>query len=344
MNLYRLLRPALFALDAEHSHELAIAALSRGGALAGVVFGQRLPPDPFELAGLRLPNRVGLAAGLDKSAECVDALAALGFGFIETGTVTPRPQPGNPRPRLFRLPRHRALINRMGFNNKGVDHAVRMLARRRCTVPVGLNIGKNADTPLERAGDDYELCLRRAWEVADWFTVNLSSPNTAGLRSLQEAGEMSRLLDRLCAVRAELAAASGLHRPILVKVAPDLDEQQIEAIAGVLRGSGVDGLIATNTTVTRPGLEDDPLAQQAGGLSGAPLRPLAESVLRRFRASLGPDYPIIGVGGIDGPQAAVERRKAGADLVQVYTGLIYEGPALVTAIGRAMLPADAVVR
>lgn len=344
MSLYRLAQPALFCLDAERAHELTIETMKRAPRLFGRMFAAEVPADPVELFGLRFPNRIGLAAGLDKNADCVDALGALGFGFIEVGTLTPRPQPGNPRPRMFRLPAHGALINRLGFNNKGIDHAVRRLRERRFRGIVGVNIGKNADTPIERALDDYRIGLEKAWPVADYITVNISSPNTADLRQLQHGDELSALLAALHQSRVRLSDAHGQRRPLLLKVAPDLDEAQIDALSAALIEHGVDGLIATNTTITRPGLDDEPLAGEAGGLSGAPLREASERVLTRFRSRLGPSFPIIGVGGIDSGEAARARRNAGADLLQVYTGFIYRGPSLLADAGRTMLPCSMPIR
>ncbi len=344
MSLYRLALPALFCLDAERAHELSIEAMKRAPGLFGRLFGAEVPADPVELLGLRFPNRIGLAAGLDKNADCVDAFGALGFGFIEVGTLTPRPQPGNPRPRMFRLPEHRALINRLGFNNKGIDYAVARLQQRRWQGIVGVNIGKNADTPIEDALDDYLICLRKAYAVADYITINISSPNTRDLRSLQHGDELQRLLDAVCKERDRLHLAHGLRRPLLVKVAPDLEPSQIAPMARSIEASAIDGLIATNTTIGRPGLKATRLASEPGGLSGAPLRPLAEQALMRFRHALGPSFPIIGVGGIDSAEAAMARRDAGADLLQVYTGFIYRGPELLAEIGRALLPRGRPIR
>jgi dihydroorotate dehydrogenase len=333
--LYPMLRPALFAVDAERIHELTIAGLARwprsGALLAGCAVDS-----PVRLMGLSFRNRVGLAAGLDKNGECIQAFDRMGFGFIEIGTVTPRPQPGNPRPRLFRLPRQQALINRLGFNNQGVEALVARAGRARRKAVLGINIGKNADTPLERAADDYLACLAAVYPVADYVTVNISSPNTAGLRELQGSGRFELLLGTLVGARDQLAQRHGVRRPLLVKIAPDMDQAQLEALALGSRESGIDGLIVTNTTISRPDLAGEPLAQQAGGLSGAPLRPLAEDTLRSLRTRLGPDFPLIGVGGILSRTDAVRRRAIGADLVQLYTGLIYRGPALVAECARAL--------
>jgi len=280
---------------------------------------------------------VGLAAGLDKNADCIEAWDRLGFGFVEVGTVTPRPQPGNPKPRMFRLPAHNALINRLGFNNTGVDRLVENVRRARFRAVLGINIGKNADTPVERAADDYEACLRKVHAVAGYVTVNISSPNTKNLRDLQAEEGLRALLGRLRTVRAELAQKEGRRVPMLVKLAPDLDEPGLRRAGALARELGADGLIATNTTIQRPGLGESPHANEAGGLSGAPLKPLALAALRALRSELGRDYPLVGVGGILGGADAAERREAGADLVQVYTGFIYRGPALVAECSRFLL-------
>ncbi|MDR3418523.1 MAG: quinone-dependent dihydroorotate dehydrogenase [Nevskia sp.] len=335
MSLYALVRPLLFSLDAEHVHELTIAWLSRHPQAAGLLAAQTVN-DPVRLMGLEFRNRVGLAAGLDKNGECIEAFDRMGFGFIEVGTVTPRPQPGNPRPRLFRLPRERAIINRLGFNNQGVDALVTRASRVRRRAVLGINIGKNADTPLERAEDDYLTCLNKVYPVADYITINISSPNTTGLRDLQQAERFGQLLRRLGQERERLSDRHGKRRPLLIKIAPDMDDSQLAAIADTVREQGIDGLIATNTTVTRPGVEHSPLAGEAGGLSGAPLRSMAEGVLRSLRDKLGPDFPLVGVGGILSGANAAARRAAGADLVQIYTGFIYRGPALIAECARAL--------
>ena len=342
--IYGLAREALFALDPEHSHELTIATLSRFPKLATAPFAGRVPDAPAEVLGLRFRNRVGLSAGLDKNGDCIEAFDRFGFGFIEVGTVTPRPQPGNPKPRLFRLPSQQALINRLGFNNKGVDYLVERAREAPRTAILGINIGKNADTPVEHAADDYEHCLRKVHAVADYVTVNISSPNTKNLRDLQDAGRLKALLERIRQVREELAQREGRRVPLLVKIAPDLDTDAVRQLAETVRSLAVDGLIATNTTIQRPGLEGAKLAQEQGGLSGAPLRPLAIGVLKTLRSALGRDFPLIGVGGILGGADARERREAGADLVQIYTGFIYRGPQLVAECGKALLPQAAPVR
>ena len=284
--------------------------------------------------GLRFPNSVGLAAGFDKSGHYVDALAQLGFGFIEVGTVTPRAQPGNPPPNLFRLVEDRALINRMGFNNDGVEAAVRRLQKRRYRGICGVNIGKNFDTPLEKATDDYLACLRAVYATADYVTVNISSPNTPGLRDLQGEESLDQLLTELVNARETL---SGIHRkrvPLLVKIAPDLDEPGLLSICRVLSRSGVDGVVATNTTTARPASLRSAHARESGGLSGAPLHAASVNVIEFLRARLGPAFPIIGVGGISSVEMARATRSAGANLIQLYTGLIYEGPRLVRRLIR----------
>jgi dihydroorotate dehydrogenase len=328
--LYALARPLLFALDAERSHELGLA-LADSAARAGLL---RPPASahgtrPVRVMGIDFPNRVGLAAGLDKDGRHVDALAAFGFGFIEVGTVTPRPQPGNPRPRLFRLPEAGAIINRFGFNSAGLDAMLASLAQRRWRGVLGINIGKNFATPLERAADDYALALDRVHAAADYVTVNISSPNTAGLRQLQDQAELDSLLARLANERARLADRDGRRVPLALKVAPDLDEAAIRHIAAAVRRHRIDALIATNTSTTREGVAQLRHADESGGLSGAPIRARSLQVLKRFAGELGGEVPLIGVGGIQSGLDAAERIAAGASLVQLYTGLIYRGPGLV---------------
>jgi len=335
MLLYPLARPLLFSLDAEHVHELTITWMSRHPDLAGMLAGQTVV-DPVRLMGLEFRNRVGLAAGLDKNGECIEAFDRMGFGFIEIGTVTPRPQPGNPRPRMFRLPRERAIINRLGFNNQGVDALVARATRARRRAVLGINIGKNADTPIERAEDDYLSCLHKVYPVADYITINISSPNTVGLRDLQQSGRFDQLLRKLSEAREQLSDRHGKRRPLLIKIAPDIDDAQLLDIAQTARERGIDGLIATNTTTARTGVEHHALAAEAGGLSGAPLRPMADRVLRRLRQAVGADFPLIGVGGILSGANALARRNAGADLVQIYTGFIYRGPGFIGECARAL--------
>jgi dihydroorotate dehydrogenase len=328
--LYALARPLLFALDAETAHRLTLGAADAASAL-GLLGLARRPPAARSVRamGLEFPNAVGLAAGLDKNGEHIDALAALGFGFLEVGTVTPRPQPGNPRPRLFRLPRAQALINRFGFNNVGVDALLANVARARWRGILGVNIGKNFDTPLERAAEDYETCLERVYGAASYVTVNVSSPNTTGLRALQEAEHLDALLARLARLRARLSERHGKRVPLVLKIAPDLDDGQIRDIAASVRRHGLDGVIATNTSLAREGVEGLPHAAEPGGLSGAPIRARATRVLATLAAELAGEVPLVGAGGILSGSDAREKIDAGASLVQLYTGLVYRGPGLV---------------
>lgn len=329
--MYGLARPLLFAFDAERAHGLGLASLEaayRCGLSPLVATPPR--PLPTKALGLTFPNPVGLAAGLDKNGAHVDALLSLGFGFVEVGTVTPLPQPGNPRPRMFRLPQQQAVINRLGFNNLGVDVLVRNVERaKRRTGLLGINIGKNKDTPNEDAVADYMVCLRRVYPLADYVTVNISSPNTAGLRELQEEQALRKLVGTLRDEQEKLAARHGKRVPLLVKIAPDLSENDIDAAARVLGDLAVDGVIATNTTISREGVEGARHAQQAGGLSGAPLMGQATTVLRMLRTRLPDTIPLVGVGGILHGADAATKQAAGALLVQTYTGLIYRGPALI---------------
>lgn len=334
--LYALARPLLFRLDGERSHDLALRALDRARALGLTPAPGALPGRAIRTMGLEFSNPVGLAAGLDKNGAFVDALASFGFGFIEVGTVTPRPQPGNPRPRLFRLPEARAVINRFGFNNLGVDTLVANVAKRRYRGVLGINIGKNFDTPMERAADDYLLCLRKVHPHADYVTVNISSPNTANLRALQAGDALGALLGSLVAERDALDARSGRRVPLAVKLAPDLDEAGIDAAADACLRHRVDAVIATNTTLSRAGVEGLPHGHEAGGLSGAPLRMRATAVLKRLHAVLQGRVVLVGVGGILSGDDAREKRDAGATLVQIYTGLVYRGPGLVREAVRAL--------
>lgn len=342
MGLYALARPLLFGLDPERAHDLTLGSIdlvAASGALRRAA-GARVA-DPVELMGLRFANRVGLAAGLDKNAGHLHAWAQMGFGFVEVGTVTPRAQPGNPRPRMFRLPARRALINRMGFNNDGLDAFVANVERQHAravddAIVLGLNIGKNADTPIERATDDYVAGLTRVWPLAGYVTVNISSPNTRNLRQLQGADELAGLLGALDRARGPLARQHRRSVPILLKIAPDLDDEQIETIARALVRHRMDGVIATNTTLSRAGLEGQPHAGEAGGLSGAPVFEASNRVIRALRQQLPARYPIVGVGGVMSGADAVAKLAAGADLVQVYTGLIYRGPALVRECALAL--------
>lgn len=328
--IYSLVRPLLFCLDPETAHRLTLGGLRSLGRL-GLIPAAAPAPAECErtVMGIRFPNPVGLAAGLDKNGEYIDALARLGFGFIEIGTVTPRPQPGNPRPRVFRLPAAQAVINRLGFNNLGVDRLVENVKRARYRGVLGINIGKNFDTPLEHAADDYVACLRKVYPVAGYVTVNISSPNTQDLRRLQGAAELDALLSTLKAEQRALAGRHGRAVPLAVKIAPDLDRAQIEAIAASLRKHAVDAVIATNTTVEREVVAGLPHGREAGGLSGAPLAARATSVVRELAQALGGTLPVIGAGGIMNGAGAREKIAVGASLVQLYTGLIYRGPALI---------------
>ncbi|MGQ0529780.1 MAG: quinone-dependent dihydroorotate dehydrogenase [Panacagrimonas sp.] len=334
--VYSLARRALFCLDAETAHELTLESFHRLPRLATAPFAGKAVVDPVERLGLRFRNRVGLAAGLDKNGECLEAWDRLGFGFVEVGTVTPRPQPGNPRPRMFRLPQHRALINRLGFNNKGVDHLIAQVQRSAYRGVLGINIGKNADTPIERAAEDYLTCLRKVHQHAGYITVNISSPNTKNLRDLQDEQKLNELLGLLAIERDRLAQAQGRRAPMLVKIAPDVGATQLDALADAALRHGVDGLIATNTTITRIGVESHALAAQTGGMSGEPLRKLADATLAALRQRVGHDFLLVGVGGICAPEHARAKREAGADLIQIYSGFIYEGPALIHQCAQAL--------
>jgi len=342
--MYRWIRPLLFRLDPETAHEWAVGALATvqrvPGALA--LLSRAFAVTDARLAvtrwGLRFPNPVGLAAGFDKNATVYPALAALGFGFVEVGTITPRPQPGNPRPRLFRLPEDEAVINRMGFNNRGAEAAARSLVRQVCTVPVGINIGKNKDTPNEAALDDYRRCLRALYAYGDYFVVNVSSPNTPGLRALQRAEALGRLLEGVLDEARSLARETGAPaKPVLVKLAPDLDVELMREVVRAALDQGVAGFVATNTTVDRAGLKNRVHAHEAGGLSGRPLEGRATEMVRHvYRATEG-RVPIVGVGGVFDGAGAYAKIRAGASLVQVYTGLIYRGPGIVRRITRELL-------
>jgi dihydroorotate dehydrogenase len=335
--LYPLLRPLLFRLDPEQAHRWTLGMLDWADAFGLSRFvAPKAGSAPIEVMGVAFPNAVGLAAGLDKNGEHVDSLAALGFGFIEVGTVTPRPQPGNPRPRLFRIPQARALVNRMGFNNLGVDRLVHNLRRTRYRGILGINIGKNFDTPIERAAADYVTCMRKTYPLASYLVVNISSPNTPNLRRLQGSDELQRLLATLKGEQQALYRASGRYVPLTLKIAPDISEEQVEGIAQALLNHGLDGVIATNTTVARTGVEGLPHGDEAGGLSGGPLRERATAVVRRLRAALGDRIPIIAVGGILRGEDAIEKIAAGARLIQLYSGLIYEGPRLVAECVHAL--------
>ncbi|MBX3687576.1 MAG: quinone-dependent dihydroorotate dehydrogenase [Rhodocyclaceae bacterium] len=325
--MYPLIRPLLFSFDPESSHEFTIAALH----LAGRILPAARPDDshPVKVMGIDFPNRVGLAAGLDKNGEAIDGLARLGFGFIEIGTVTPRAQPGNPRPRMFRLPEVKGIINRMGFNNHGVDALLANVRAAKYKGVLGINIGKNFDTPIERAVDDYLSCLDKVYAFASYVAVNISSPNTKDLRQLQGDSELDALLGAVKARQQALAEKHGRYVPLALKIAPDLEAEQVRAIADALRRHHIDAVIATNTTTSREKVQGVRYAEQQGGLSGAPVYEASTAVVAQLAAALAGEVPIIGVGGIlDGRQARA-KLEAGASLVQLYSGLVYRGPELV---------------
>lgn len=328
--LYPLVRPLLFSMQPETAHQVTFQMLERAHGLGLLKPFFRVPAcRPRSVMGLTFPNPVGLAAGLDKNGAHIDALADFGFGFIEIGTITPRPQPGNPAPRMFRLPSASAIINRMGFNNEGVDVLVRNVQNSQYRGILGINIGKNFDTPIENAVDDYLICLRKVYAHASYVAVNISSPNTKNLRQLQGADELTRLIEPLKAEQARLADQHGRYVPLALKIAPDLDGSQLEAIAEVLVRTRTDAVIATNTTLARTGVENLPHGEEAGGLSGAPVRSKSTVVVRELARLLHNELPIIGVGGIMSGDDALEKVRAGAALVQLYTGLIYRGMGLV---------------
>ncbi len=329
--MYSLARPLFFLLDPEKAHHLALESLRLANA-AGLTGRIRNDNKPVSVMGLEFPNPVGLAAGLDKNGDYIDALSSLGFGWLEIGTVTPRPQPGNPKPRLFRLPKSNAVINRMGFNNLGVDKLVENVRNARYKGILGINIGKNFDTPLESASNDYLACLEKVYPHASYVTVNISSPNTKNLRKLQQSDELDHLLESLKRKQAELEGLSGKHVPLALKISPDLSESEIDEISSLLLKHEIEGVIATNTTLSRTGVEGQLHASEAGGLSGEPLREASNGVIRRLHSCLAGKIPIIGVGGIMNGEDAMEKLDAGATLVQVYSGLIYRGPGLVPEI------------
>ncbi len=328
--LYSLVRKALFAVDPETAHEMTLEALRLGRWSGATRLLCKSRHQPVQCMGLEFPNPVGVAPGLDKNADCFEALGDLGFGFVEVGTVTPRPQPGNPKPRVFRLTEAQAMINRLGFNNKGVDHLVSRVRNHRFRGVLGINIGKNFDTPNENAADDYLHCLEKVYPYADYVTVNISSPNTKNLRELQGEDELDALLGALAARREELANEHDRLAPMALKVAPDLEEGAIPVIAEVVARHGMDAVIATNTTIDRDTVAGMEHADEAGGLSGAPLKEKADRTLAALREALPEDIAMIGVGGITRGQDAVDKLKLGADLVQFYTGMVYRGPELVS--------------
>lgn len=334
---YPLLRPLLFSLDAEIAHNLTLNGLDFIHALGFTrMLGQHIDCEPRSVMGIRFPNAVGLAAGLDKNGAHIEALSDLGFGFLEIGTITPRPQPGNPKPRIFRLPSAQGIINRMGFNNDGVDKLIENVDRANYKGVLGINIGKNADTPIENAADDYLTCLRKVYTRATYITVNISSPNTKNLRQLQQSDELDNLLAQLKAEQTVLADKYGKYVPIALKIAPDLDTPQVQDIAAKLLKHKFDGVIATNTTLSRIGVESLKHGNETGGLSGAPVRAKSTRVIRELSTALDGALPIIGVGGILGGDDAKEKIQAGASLVQLYSGLIYRGPELVSECVKAL--------
>lgn len=333
--LYNFLRPLLFKLPPETAHCISFGAIEKARKL-GLLPNRPIACKSREVMGLDFPNPIGLAAGLDKNGEYLDTLAALGFGFIEIGTITPRPQPGNPQPRLFRIPSANAIINRLGFNNHGVDKLIENVKRSDYQGILGINIGKNFDTPIENAADDYLICLRKVYRYASYVTINISSPNTKNLRQLQDAEALGHLLKALKSEQEKLTEQHGQYKPLAVKIAPDLAPEQIDEIAALLVKHKIDGVIATNTTLSRVGVENQPQSQEAGGLSGAPLTKKSTEVIRQLHAALQGAIPIIGVGGIMSAADAKEKLNAGASLVQIYTGMIYRGPGIVQEIAQAV--------
>ena len=335
--MYSLIRNVLFNLDAENAHDLTIASLkATGKGPLSLFHKQCVPNKPVEVMGIKFANPVGLAAGLDKNGECVDAFSGMGFGFVEVGTVTPKPQPGNEKPRLFRLPKANAIINRMGFNNKGVDYLVSEVKKAKANTVLGINIGKNKLTPEENAKDDYVICMRKVYQHADYITINISSPNTPGLRSLQYGEALNELLSAIKQEQKVLAEQHGRYVPVAVKIAPDLTEEEIAGIAECLVSNEIDGVIATNTTLERDKVKHLAHGDEAGGLSGQPLTEKSTEVIRLLANALDGKMPIIGVGGIQSAADAKAKLAAGASLVQVYTGFIYKGPKLIKDIVNAL--------
>jgi dihydroorotate dehydrogenase len=337
MNLYPLLRLLLFSLAPETAHEVTLKLLNivHVSALGKLIY-PAINDKPVKVMGLSFKNPVGLAAGLDKNGDYIDALAALGFGFVEIGTVTPRPQPGNPKPRLFRLPEQQAIINRMGFNNLGLEHLLKQVKQSSYTGVLGINIGKNFDTPIENAADDYLTGLRKAYEFASYITINISSPNTKNLRQLQQGDEIKSLIAALKEEQLTLQREQGKYVPLTIKIAPDLNSDEINHIARLMLEFEIDGVIATNTTIARDMIADHPLAHEAGGLSGAPVKDKATVVVRKLAAELQGKIPIIASGGILNAADAQEKLTAGASLVQIYSGLIYRGPQLIEDIVKSL--------
>ncbi len=334
---YPLLRPILFLMDAEKSHELSLRWLAwiANSPFAWLI-KQPMVKDPIEVAGILFPNKVGLAAGLDKNATCIKAFSLMGFGHIEVGTVTPRPQPGNPKPRLFRLVKSQALINRFGFNNLGVNQLIENVKKANFSGVLGINIGKNFDTPVEKANDDYIECLRQVYPYASYVTVNISSPNTENLRSLQFGEALESLLDAVKREQKRLAKKYQKQVPIFIKIAPDLNIEELSQVVSSFKKYQIDGVIATNTTFSRQGVESEAQANEKGGMSGLPLLKASNQLIRELHRLVDGDFPIIGVGGICSAEDAVSKQASGADLVQIYSGFIYQGPALISAIAKRL--------
>jgi dihydroorotate dehydrogenase len=336
--MYPVLRKLLFTLDPETSHDLSLDCLGAAERLRLLsFFTPKISQDPVELLGLTFPNAVGLSAGLDKNGDYFNALGQLGFGFVEIGTVTPKPQAGNPKPRMFRLPEHDAIINRMGFNNKGVDYLVERVKQRRFDGILGINIGKNKETSEEDALSDYSIAMEKVYAYADYITVNISSPNTPGLRNLQFGDNLDRLLEGLALKQQALTETHERRVPVLIKIAPDMSEDEIASICQTFLKHKGDGVIATNTTLDKSAVSDSPHAEEMGGLSGAPLTQASTKMIKQLREHLGQDMPIIGVGGIHQGSDAVEKLAAGANLVQIYSGFIYRGPALIKEARQALM-------
>jgi len=336
--IYKLLRPVLFLFDAETIHEFSLKTLNIVNKLGLLtLYTKKVSTETKSVMGIDFPSVVGLAAGLDKNGDYIEALAALGFGAIEIGTVTPKPQDGNPKPRMFRLLSKQAIINRMGFNNKGVDYLVEQVEKSNYKGILGINIGKNAATPIENAVDDYLICLRRVYAHASYITINISSPNTKNLRQLQQGNEFKPLLGALKQEQSILAEKHGKYVPLVVKIAPDLQHEDVGVIAQVLRELGMDGVIATNTTISRDGVENEQYGSETGGLSGAPLTNKSTDIVSQLHAHLGDEIPIIAAGGIMNAEDAQTKIAAGANLVQIYSGLIYQGPGLISDIKRAII-------
>ncbi|WP_330924608.1 quinone-dependent dihydroorotate dehydrogenase [Candidatus Sororendozoicomonas aggregata] len=335
--MYQCARKLLFQLSAETAHDMALDMIGAGNRLGlGGLMAVSVPSRPRKIMGLTFDNPVGLAAGLDKNADCIDGLGQLGFGFVELGTVTPRPQPGNPKPRMFRIVEKEAIINRMGFNNLGIDHLVANVRKRRYRGVVGINIGKNVNTPIENAVDDYLACMKKVYPYAGYIAVNLSSPNTPGLRKLQFGDALKQLLDAIKQAQSGLTSEYGKKVPLAVKIAPDMTDEEIAAIAKELVAQEIEGVIATNTTLSRETVKGFKHADEQGGLSGAPLARRSTEVIKILAGELSGRLPVIGVGGIDSAEAAVAKIKAGASLLQVYSGLIYKGPRLIKDVAEAV--------